>query len=93
MEAPAIAITVAKSHSWATWKDDQRWRYTVGFDHQGEPCRLEISGGVELGLALAWRTVDGQWLGRFRYDDGYVTAHLSLLDIELVGNIAKKLHD
>lgn len=93
MDTFADAKPVEKSCSWHTTKDDRRWRYDVGFDHQGEPCRLEISGGTELGLVLAWRTVDGQWLGRFRYDDGYVNAHLSHLDIQLVGSIAKTLGD
>ena len=93
METPTNATLVAKSQSWTTTNDDQWWRYDVGFDHRGEACRLEISGGTEHGLALAWRTVDGQWLGRFRFDDSYVTAHLSLLDIELVENIAKMLRD
>lgn len=93
MDASAEAVKVASTRACAMWKNDQRWHYKVGFDHQGEACRLEISGGFEHGLGLAWRTVNGQWLGRFRYDDGFLTAHLSSLDIELVKNIADSLAD
>jgi len=91
MDTPTNAVPVTKTRSWISWKNNQPWRYAIGFDREDRACFLDIRGGTQQGLALAWRTVDGEWLGRFRFDDGYVTARLSAIDIELIENTAKSV--
>lgn len=92
MAASAIAMPVTESRSWVVWRKDQPWRYTVGFDRRGCPVRFEMTGNAMAGgrarLALAWHTVDGTWLGRYRGGDGYVTAALSPTEIALIESTA-----
>jgi hypothetical protein len=38
---------------------------------------------------MAWRTVNGEWVGRYRCATGYALAHLSPVELELVEIAAK----
>lgn len=93
MDAPANATAVARYRSWVAWRDDQPWRYSVGFDAGGQVVRFEVKGSTRAGpqaqLALAWRTTQGLWMGRYRYDDGDVTTPLSPIEVDLIENGAK----
>jgi len=95
MKAPANAVAVTQYRSWITWKHDQPWRYILGFDKAGRPVRFEIKGrkrsGAEPQLAVAWRTVTGQWLGRYRQDYIYVMSPLSPTEIDFIEHKADEL--
>jgi hypothetical protein len=80
-----------KSISWVCPKSNSPREYRIGLSKDGQPVRFDVLG-AEKGkhvLVIAWRTVSGEWVGKYRSESGYKIARLKRSEIELIEKVAK----
>ena len=84
-------LPFVKSRSWICPKNSRPRTYRIGFDHEDRPVRFELVGTLHERrvLVLAWRTVSGAWIGKYRCPSGYATVRLCRGEVAFIESVGK----